>query len=70
MAASCFCAEAASKIAPYEPDALPELGVTLFEVLDMFSHVQILHRKDATWNVKLRTFQRRRVRSAPFTEIA
>jgi len=56
MAASCFCAEAASKIAPYKPDAFGQLGVALFEVFDVFSHVQILHRKDGTGNVKLLAF--------------
>jgi len=58
MAASWCCAEAASKIAPYKPHAFGQLGVALFEVFDMFSHVQILHRKDGTGNVKLLTFHR------------
>jgi hypothetical protein len=38
MAGSCFSADAASKIAPHEPDAFGQLGVALFEIFDVFSH--------------------------------
>ena len=43
--AICLRADSASKIAPHEPNAFLKLGVALLEVFDVFSHVQILHRK-------------------------
>jgi hypothetical protein len=44
-AASCLRAEPSSKIAPHELEALLELGVASLEILDVFSHAQILHTK-------------------------
>jgi hypothetical protein len=43
MAAICFAAAGASKIAPHELHAFGELGVALLQVVDMFSHVLFCH---------------------------
>jgi hypothetical protein len=51
----CFWADAASKIAPHEPDAFRQFGVALLQVFDVFSHLKNCTQEIRNWKIETRS---------------